>query len=305
MKRAVGLLVVLSGLLFGGGIQQYLKKAEGKTDLSKMRNIDFIYMLNLDKRPEKFQACLDQLAPYEIVPYRFSAINGWEDLTLEMVNDVGVIFQAGMNQGNWGSRYISKKWPKPRHEVIGREGRTYFGHCPSLGMIAIVLSHLSILQDAYDSGYKTIWVMEDDIEVIRNPHELSDLIDKLDDEVGYGNWDVLFTDRDTKSWHQTISCTSYAWRPNFIPDHPERFAVREPVGQDFEKIGARYGAYSMILRRSGVKKILDFLIKYKVFLPYDMEYTLPNDIRLYSLVNEVVSTLQEALSDNGTPNYAK
>ncbi|MFI5334690.1 MAG: hypothetical protein ACHQT8_05960 [Chlamydiales bacterium] len=32
-----------------------------------------------------------------------------------------------------------------------------------------MLSHLSILQDAFDSGYETIWVMEDDIEVVRNP----------------------------------------------------------------------------------------------------------------------------------------
>ena len=40
--------------------------------------------------------------------------------------------------------------------------------------------------------------MEDDIEVLQNPHRLSDLIDQLDLLVGSDGWDILFTDRDIK-----------------------------------------------------------------------------------------------------------
>src|ERR1700744_788748 len=105
-----------------------------------------------------------------------------------------------MTQGIKGTPYLLGENGEPQHEEpMQVYGRTYFCHCLSRGAIGIVMSHLSILQDAYDSGYETIWVMEDDIEFIRNPLVISDLIDKLDTIVGKSGWDILFTDRDTKS----------------------------------------------------------------------------------------------------------
>src|SRR5438309_6475026 len=83
-------------------------------------------------------------------------------------------------------------------EVIRTYGRTYFGRGMERGTIGIVLSHLSVLQDAYNSGYETVWVMEDDIEVVRNPRLISGLIEQLDMKIGKGNWDILFTDQDTR-----------------------------------------------------------------------------------------------------------
>jgi GR25 family glycosyltransferase involved in LPS biosynthesis len=146
--------------------------------------------------------------------------------------------------------------------------------------------------------------MEDDIEVIRNPLEISDLIDKLDEKVGRKEWDVLYTDRDTKNQKgEYVTCQGYAWRPNFKPENPKRFAKQKNVGNIFRKIGARYGTYSMIIRRSGMKKILDFIKKYSIFLPYDMELLLPNEISLYTVQNDVVSTIPQAASDNGAPTY--
>ncbi len=162
-----------------------------------MRNIDYIYIINLDQRPEKFEKCIAQLYPYGIYPYRFSAVNGWE-LSIETINDLGVKFEPGMQGDFMGTSYLPRSNFKPHHEKIQNYNQTYFCHCMSRGAIGIVLSHLSILQDAYDSGYETIWVMEDDIEVIRDPHELSDLIERLDRKVGEDNWDILFTDRDTR-----------------------------------------------------------------------------------------------------------
>ncbi len=154
------------------------------------------------------------------------------------------------------------------------------------------------------SGYETIWVMEDDIEVKRNPHEITALIKKLDKLVGADNWDILFTDPDTKrSNGEYIPCTGYAKRPNFQPKNPGRFVVRADISSDFKKVGARYGAYSMIVRRSGMRKILNFINQYGVFLPFDMEYYLPDNINLYSMRYDVVSTLPDALSDNGKPRY--
>ena len=283
----------------------HLKKIEDKSSLHQMRNIDFIYTINLDQRPEKFAFCNKQLNPYGIYPYRFSAVNGWE-LSLETVNDIGVKFEPWMDSGKMATSFPPEKNGKPDHELAQVNGKTYFSHLMTFGAIGIVLSHLSILQDAYDSGYETIWIMEDDIEVIKNPHLISDQIEKLDSLIGAKNWDILFTDKDTKgSDGNYVICLSYAWRPNFVPVNAARFASQITVGGEFRKIGARYGAYSMIVRRSGIKKMLDFYKQYQVYLPYDLEFTLPNTIQLYTVTDDIVSTIANALSDNSAPNYKK
>ena len=283
-------------------LEDHFKPALNKSDLHKMKNIDFIYMINLDARPEKYQSCLDQLLPYGIQPYRFSAVNGWE-LTLDAINDLALKYEPWMDGRMWGTSYLPENNGEPSHEPIHVIGKKYFCHCMSRGAIGIVLSHLSILQDAWNSGYQTIWVMEDDIQLIQDPHLLSKFIKKLDEEVGASKWDILFTDRDTKNQAgEYVPCLGYAPRPNFAPKNTARFSERKNVGP-FIKTGARYGAYSMIVRRSGMKKILDFFKKYQIFLPYDMDFYLPNDIRIYAVRNDVVSTQPTALSDNGGPNY--
>ncbi len=58
-------------------IRDYLRPVVDKPLQTGMANIDFIYLINLDERPEKLQGCLDILAPYGIHVCRFSAINGW------------------------------------------------------------------------------------------------------------------------------------------------------------------------------------------------------------------------------------
>jgi GR25 family glycosyltransferase involved in LPS biosynthesis len=273
--------------------------------MNPIHEVDFCYIINLDQRPGKIAHCFSELSSYGIVPYRFSAVNGWE-LTSEELNDLGVKYEMGMAKDLWGTCYLPEDDFKPHHELMHVVGRNYFCHCMTRGAVGIVLSHLSVLQDALDSGYETIWVMEDDIQVIQDPHLISARIHELDALIGRDGWDILFTDQDTKSRSGAyVSCYSHARRPEFTPANPERFLTRTPVGRDFKKIGARYGAYSMIVRKSGMKKILNFLKEHNIFLPYDMEYGLPNDIKMYSLIGDIVSTLPQAASDNGGPGYLK
>lgn len=293
--------LLASGSLFGN-VQDCFKQAENKSDVHQMRNIDFIYVINLDQRPEKYLHTVEELAPFGITPYRFSAVNGWE-LPLEDLNTVGVRYETWMKNDLMGTCYLPEDNGEPRHEILHVPGRNYFCHCMSRGAVGIALSHLSILKDAYDSGYETIWVMEDDIDVKRDPHLLSDYIDKLDQLVGREGWDFLFTDQDTKGQSgDYVPCLGAALRPNFNPSNPYKFQQRTDISEDIRKTGARYGAYSVIVSRSGMKKLLDFT-KDGIFLPYDMEYTLPDDIQLFNIRNDVVSTLPQALSDNGAPNY--
>lgn len=284
-------------------LEEQLRRIEMEPQEEQVEGIDCIYMINLDARPEKWGQSLRELVPYGIVPYRFSAVSGWE-LPLEVVNELGVKWEPWMAPGVMGTYYPVEERGVAVHEVVQRMGRNYFCHCMPLGSVGILLSHLSILKHAYEAGFETIWVMEDDIRVAESPHHLTALIRQLDAVVGKGGWDVLFTDPDTKNTAgQHVSCTSYARRPNFTPADPERFAIRIPISGEIVQVGARYGAYSMIVRRSGMRKILNFLRHYHLFLPYDMEYTLPNDIRLFNVTRDIVTTVPGALSDNGAPNY--
>ncbi|MFA6526943.1 MAG: glycosyltransferase family 25 protein [Candidatus Babeliales bacterium] len=303
--------IALCGLLHASDnsiIDKHLKKinAVDKKGYAGIKNIDFIYTINLDKRPEKFNHCLEQLVPFGIVPFRFSAINGWEKPVSEL-NDLGVKYKPEMIKDLWGTCYFEEDHGQPHHEILHVPGRNYFSHCMSRGAIAIVLSHLSILKDAYNSSYKTIWVMEDDIQVIKNPHLISSLIKELNHLVGENKWDILFTDQDTKNNNgQYVPCRAYARRPNFTPAHPERFAAApHNVSSTLRKVTARYGAYSMIVSRAGMKKLLDFFRRYNIFLPYDMEFYLPNDMQLYSVTEDIVSTTPNSPSDNGGPGYSK
>jgi len=287
--------------LLDAKLADHFKPALEKSGSHSIRNIDFIYILNLDRRPEKFEKCKEQLNFYGITPYRFSAVNGWE-LSLETINDIGVSLQPWMTKEQWGTYYESDFIPK--HEPVQILGRNYFCHCMSRGAIGISLSHLSILQDAYDSGYETIWVMEDDIDVIRDPHILSVIIDELDTLLGKEKWDVFFTDPDTKNtFGEYVPSYGFAWRPNYYPENPQQFSQRFDMSPNIKKIGSRFGAYSMIVRRSGMKKILDFLKQYHIFLPYDIDFVFPNGLQLYSARMDIVSTQPSAPSDNGAPNY--
>lgn len=281
-------------------LQDHFKKALNKTEGHGIKNIDFIYMINLDERPEKFQMSLDQLLPFGIYPYRFSAVNGWK-LSLEAINDVGVKFSPEMEGGFLATSYHLDGKGQPSHEVIQNYGQTYFVHCLPRGAIGCTLSHLSVLQDAYDAGYETIWIMEDDIDIRSDPRKIPDLIDRLDSLVGKGNWDILFTDRDFRNaaGHYAPAYTA-AKRPDLaFFSQTQDFSKKTQVSSDFLQIAARYGTTSMIIRRSGIRKLLQFFKAHQIYLPYDMDLVYMRGIKIYTVLEDIIGNLSHAISDVG------
>jgi len=288
-------------------LEKYFRKASGKSEEEhKMDGIDFIYMINLDERPEKFAKTSQELSHFGVYPYRFSAVNGW-NLSTEVLNQVGVKFSSEFGQEKFlgsiyreidGQEYLG-------NEIIRSNGETFFSLGMSRGAIGIILSHLSVLQDAYDSGYETIWVMEDDVEAISDPNLISQLIPKLDDYVK--DWDILFTDTDTKDQYgKHVPCRAVAARPNVLIEPLSSYFQRfYPIGTDFSRIGMRYGAYSMIIRRSGMEKILEYFKKYGIFIPYDMDIWLNPDLKMYCVLQDIVSHRPGSPTDNSYPTYSK
>lgn len=302
-KFAVALLILFSNDFSYAELQDHLKKAIGKSNEYKMRNIDFIYMINLDKRPEKYALSMQFLDKYGIKPYRFSAVNGW-GLSLEEILDVGVKFKTGMTPLLATTFLVNHGKLISSHELTQEYGKTYFTHCMAPGAIGCALSHISILQDAYDSGYETIWVMEDDIEIIQDPHILSDLIDELDSIAGHDNWDVLFTDYDYRiGVNQYLPAYGAAKRPDIDNSPQERYSDKYTktftINKNFRTVAARFGTASMIIRRSGIIKLLQFAKERNIYLPYDLEnYLIPN-IKRYGLNYDVVTNMLNSLSDIG------
>lgn len=300
MKKIVPLFLLLFSSL-SAGIEDYFSKIKDKSGNHSFANIDFIYVINLDKRPERLERSVNALKPYGISPCRLPAVNGWT-LSYKVLDEVGVVFLPGMPNGPLatvyrhdpdGKEYIS-------HEIMKEVGVTYYCHCLSRGCVGCVLSHLSCLQDAYDSGYNIIWVMEDDIKVVQNPSVIPDLIRELTSIAP--NWDVLFTDNEIKDG-QGNPMPSYDIRPrpNFQIQPLEYYRRRYPVSPNINKIGMRFGATSMIISRSGMKKLLDFFKTYKVFFPYDIDYFLAPDIQMYQTSIDFVTNISGGSSDT-TPS---
>ncbi|NGX36956.1 MAG: hypothetical protein K1000chlam2_00102 [Chlamydiae bacterium] len=61
----------------------------------------------------------------------------------------------------------------------------------------------------------------------------------------------------------------------------------------------------MIVRRSGIEKLLNFFDMYQLYLPYDMEYHLPEGMRMFTVLDDIVTNISGGISDNGGPNYFK
>lgn len=106
-NKIIALILLLSPMLSSAAVIDYLKPALNKEGDHTIRNVDFIYMINLDKRPEKFEHSAGQLRAFGIEPYRFSAVNGWE-LSFDTLNNLGVKYQNGMKQGMWGTCYFKE-----------------------------------------------------------------------------------------------------------------------------------------------------------------------------------------------------
>lgn len=300
MMRFLYLIFAIASISHAG-IETYFKKAENKSDFHKIQGIDFIYVINLDPRPEKYEKTMDAFRPYNINPYRFSAVNGWQ-LSFAALDELGIIFDASMPEGPIASVYRHVDGEEfHSHEIMKTPGVCYYCHSLSRGAIGCILSHLSVLQDAYDSGYRTVWVMEDDVNVVSNPHELSSLIQDLDR--ADPAWDVLFTDNEIKGANGPIPCTVIRPRP-LVHLHPlEYYLRRNAVTKDIWEIGMRFGATSMIIRRSGIEKILNYFKTYKLFFPYDIDYFYVPTIRLYAMNRDIVTNIAAGISDNGAPAY--
>lgn len=298
----IRLLLLILTTLCNAGIEDHYRKLEGKSkDKTGVEGIDYIYLINLDTRPEKFKASIAQLAPYGIAPERFPAIYGWS-LSAAVINDVGLRYTCGMWSGLENALHFPLHWNGASQFVKINEscyGMTFFSGWTTPGAIGCTLSHLSVLYDAYLSGYETIWILEDDISVAKDPHILTLRIQELD-SLTDKEWDILYTDSDYLTLEYPdlpiFKQLPMKWRPDMPFFDLDILLEHTPVGEHFFKIGSRNRTHSYLIRRSGMKKILTFYQERGMFLPIDHELAFIPELKLYVTHDSIVTT-SETFSD--------
>jgi GR25 family glycosyltransferase involved in LPS biosynthesis len=302
--------MILAFFLFAM-ISSHFQKIEHGPQVHQIKNIDFIYLINLDQRPEKLARATLEFSNHGLEFFRFPAIYGW-GLPRSTFDDLGVLFLPGMRfrQPNRDIAYNGRilldptSVPNPdlagEYPVLGPE--FHFKRCFSVSMkggaVGCTLSHLSILQDAFDRNYNVIWIVEDDLKIGEDPYRLGDWIDRLNEQVSPSGWDILYTDCATyfRGWGDL----EWIWRPDLEIDYNQLLSTKD-LGQ-FLKIGGRGHTHSLIINRSGIEKILQFYKAQGMFLPYDMELSIIPGIRLYNLKHNVV-TQNHTISDTVRKNF--
>lgn len=168
------------------------------------------------------------------------------------------------------------------------------------GALGCLLSHISILKDAYDRKFSIIWVMEDDVEFLEDPEILKTFIPILftiDPE-----WDVFYTDVDYRNRNGYTRSLGLDPRPNQQLYPLKYYLRRDYCHKDIMRIRSRYGTHSMILTRKGIKKILDYYKSRPIWSPIDVDIHYIPGLCQYSSRRDIISNIIGAISDTVNPN---
>jgi GR25 family glycosyltransferase involved in LPS biosynthesis len=244
-------------------IVKYLKPIEITEQDSGIGLVDCIYVINLDERPEKWERMKILLNDQGLKANRVSGINGWK---------------------------IPKEVKK---ELVGPYPIRLRG-----GHFGCLLSHVSVLKNAYERGFEIIWVCEDDIEFIENAKEIPDLLRKLSKIDP--DWDVFYTDIDSKDQQgRYIRSVSSDFRPDRTYPPVEYYTERFRLTEDIMRIRQRFGMYSLLISRKGIKKILDYFTHLYLWTAVDIDIHYIPGIRQYSATRDIVSIWYSSPGDTG------
>lgn len=249
-----------------GPISKYLTSIEVTEFNTGLDLIDCIYVLNLDFRTEKWQSTKTACERYNLGINRVSAVNGWK-----LPKNI---------QQELASPYPIRLTP---------------------GSLGCLLTHLSILKDAYDREFSIIWVMEDDVEFLEDPKEVINLLPtlfRIDPE-----WVIFYTDIDYRNRNGYTRSLGLDPRPGQKLHSLKHYTTRDYCHKDIMRIRSRYGSHSLIISKNGIKKILDYFISRPIWTAIDIEIHYIPGIRQYSSRRNIVSNIIGAISDNAKSDF--
>jgi GR25 family glycosyltransferase involved in LPS biosynthesis len=240
---------------------KYLKQITITEPVSGLKPIDCIYVINLDERPEKWTRMQPVLNKLGLKVNRVSAINGW------LIPKKSVWELQG-----------------PYRKAITK------------GHLGCLLSHISILKDAYDRGFQLIWVFEDDVEFLEDINQIPLLLKKL--TLLDPSWDVFYTDTDSRNKNgEYVPALAVCHRPDQKIFPLEYYTERIALSKDIMMIRNRYGMYSVLLSRSGIEKVLHYFTHVYIWSPIDIDIHYIPGIREYSPTRDIVIPMKSNISD--------
>jgi hypothetical protein len=277
-------------ILRGGELESSYKKALHKRPFHSIVGIDYIYVINAKKDLPLFRDLKKRFSKFEIVPYRFNAVEA-SNLTYKTLLNVGYRTRGAID---FEATEVTRCGKNTVFQtgVISDPKAVYFHKCMTLGAIARNLDFLSAIYDAYKAKYKVAWIMTDKIRILVDPNILTGYIVEIGDHDQ--RWDVLYTDmgsRDKNAKHFTDFVQPM--RPDVEFNDAEYYLSRKKDEEDpsyiATRVGLRRGAESFLVSRSGMKKILDYYHRHRFFTPFDVEIQLIDGLRSYELSREVVT----------------
>lgn len=242
-------------------VMKYLVPITCNELTSGIEDIDAIYMINLDRRPDRLMHMNRLFDAHHLHVNRVSAYDG-EKLSDEMIR-----------------------------ELVG----PYTNSCLlrfHQGALGCLLSHISVAYDACKREFNFIYVLEDDVEVLEDLKIIPQMIEKLstiDPE-----WDIFYTDPDfRKSENKWLyPLTRIAVRPDQplldIDIDKTKRKIRQ-TGNQIDRVYYRWGTHSMIISARGLKKMVNHFLYTYLYSPIDVDIHAIPEIREYSAVNPIVT----------------
>lgn len=239
---------------------EYLKPVEVTNFDSGVPFINCIYVINIDYRKDKWERLLPMFEKMNVRVNRMSAVIG-KDLT------------DADKQAMFGDSPVTLSGPE----------------------IGCLLSHISIIKDAKERNFDVIWICEDDLEFNEPVDILPGYIKKLN-EID-PEWDILYTDtncRDPYDWYYYPLSTNP--RPGQHLPSFHFMNKRTPVAEGLERIRIRYGTTSMVISKSGIKKILNYFSHIYLWVPYDWDLHYIPRIKEYGITRDAITNLRQGIA---------
>lgn len=234
-------------------VVKYLKPTSIASNSSGLAPIDCIYVINLEKRKEKWERTLQRCEERGLHPNRFDAVLG-TSLSQESIQEL---------MGSYDSNRLSP------------------------GEAGCLLSHISVMKDAYDRGFNMIWIMEDDVLFAQDIHQIPGLLAKL--STFDPDWDLFYTDPDMEWEGHRVSSRKLDPRLDQRLKHYSHYTCRTPINAEISRCGIRFGAHSMILSRNGIEKILNYFTHVYLWTRIDADIHYIPDLREYCSESYIVT----------------
>jgi glycosyl transferase family 25 len=145
-----------------------------------------------------------------------------------------------------------------------------FGRGLTLGELGCALSHLNIYKRMIDKNIEIAVILEDDIEISDNIHQI------LDAKTNYPEvWDILLLGYHSENKNETISTSSFRGKHKITPSHS---TVR--------LVEIAFGTHGYIISLGGAKKLIKILNK--IIKPIDHYTGTEFYVNMHALSSRVI-----------------